>query len=357
MGTIIARKRKDGTTGYTAQVLIKQKGTIVFREAKTFDKRREAQAWVGWTETEMKKPGALAAASAPTHTLADAIDKYTAEKRTIGRTKEQVLRSIKSYDLASMDVTTIKSAHIVAFADQLAKGDRKPQTIGNYVSHLAAIFRDARAAWGIDLDYAEMQAAQRVLARLDKTSKSAKRDRRPALDELDLIMGHFIDRQGRVPHAIPMQKVVAFAIFSTRRMEEITRITWADLDEPHSRVLVRSMKHPGAKAGNDVWVDLPPEALAIIQTMPRVKAEIFPYSVDAIGASFTRACKMLAITDLHFHDLRHDGVSRLFEMGKTIPQAASVSGHRSWASLQRYTHLRETGDKYAGWKWLAVVTQ
>jgi integrase len=63
-----------------------------------------------------------------------------------------------------------------------------------------------------------------------------------------------------------------------------------------------------------------------------------------------------AIDDLHFHDLRHDGISRLFEMGKTIPQAASVSGHKSWQSLQRYAHLKQTGDKYAGWKWLDVVT-
>ena len=45
------------------------------------------------------------------------------------------------------------------------------------------------------------------------------------------------------------------------------------------------------------------------------------------------------------------GLSRLFEMGKTIPQAASVSGHRSWQSLQRYTHLRQTGDKYEHWQW------
>jgi integrase len=64
----------------------------------------------------------------------------------------------------------------------------------------------------------------------------------------------------------------------------------------------------------------------------------------------------LAIDDLHFHDLRHEGVSRLFEMGRTIPQVASVSGHRSWQSLQRYTHLRQVGDKYAGWKWKIAHT-
>jgi hypothetical protein len=38
---------------------------------------------------------------------------------------------------------------------------------------------------------------------------------------------------------------------------------------------------------------------------------------------------------------------------RSVP-AASVSGHRSWSSLKRYTHLRQTGDKYEGWKWKAL---
>jgi integrase len=101
--------------------------------------------------------------------------------------------------------------------------------------------------------------------------------------------------------------------------------------------------------------ELPPEALAIIRSMPREAKEIFPYYTDAISAGFTRACKVLGIQDLRFHDLRHGGISRLFEMGRTIPQAAAVSGHRSWTSLKRYTHIRQTGDKYAEWKWLSAL--
>jgi integrase len=65
---------------------------------------------------------------------------------------------------------------------------------------------------------------------------------------------------------------------------------------------------------------------------------------------------LIGIEDLHFHDLRHEGVSRLFEMGRTIPQVASVSGHRSWQSLQRYSHLRATGDKWSNWVWLDRLT-
>jgi integrase len=146
-----------------------------------------------------------------------------------------------------------------------------------------------------------------------------------------------------------MQKIVAYAIFSTRRQEEITRGEWRDFDK--TRILVRDMKHPGDKEGNDTWCDLPPEAAAIIESMPKSGTYIFPYSTDAISAAFTRACKFLGIEDLVFHDLRHEGVSRLFEMGWNIPHVAAVSGHRNWQSLKRYTHLRQVGDKYATWKW------
>jgi integrase len=357
MGTIIPRRRKDGSTGYLAQIIKKRDGRIVLREAQTFDRKAAAQAWIAKRESDLATPDGLERSLVPKGTLSDAIDKYTAtSRREIGRTKEQVLRSIKGYDIAGMDCAAIRSSDIVDFAEELSKG-RKPQTVGNYISHLSAVFRIARPAWGLPLNYQTMREAHLVLNTMGITSKSAKRERRPTLAEINTLMQHFAERAERAPQSTPMHKIVAFALFSTRRQEEITRITWNDLDEPHSRILVRDMKHPGQKIGNDVWVELPDEALAIIKAMPRIKSEVFPYSTDAISASFTRVCHLLQIKDLHFHDLRHDGVSRLFEMGRTIPQVASVSGHRSWQSLQRYTHLRATGDKYAGWPWLAKVSK
>lgn len=358
MGTIIARKRKDGkSTGFTVQITRKRDGKTILREAKTFSDRREANAWMVFREAELDKPGGIERATRTTATLADAIDRYVTEKPEIGRTKAQCLKSIKDYRISSMDCASIRSSDISAFARELLTGGRKPQTVGNYISHLSAVFRDARALWDMPLDHAEMRAAQAALSRQDTIAKSAQRDRRPTLAELDLLMQHFTDRQARAPNAVPMPKIIAFAMYSTRRQEEITRIKWEDLDEAHSRILVRDMKHPGQKRGNDVWCELPPEALAIVKSMPHTKPEIFPFGTDAISAAFTRACKLLDIADLHFHDLRHEGVSRLFEMGRTIPLAASVSGHKSWNSLQRYTHLREKGDKLANWPWLPKLLE
>jgi integrase len=111
------------------------------------------------------------------------------------------------------------------------------------------------------------------------------------------------------------------------------------------------MKDPERKDGNHIWCDLPQEAAAIIESMPKIDARIFPYISETIGTSFTRACKLLGIDGLHFHDLRHEGVSLLFEKGATIPLAAAVSGHRTWQSLKRYAHVRQIGDKYVDWKW------
>jgi integrase len=356
MGTIIPRRRKSGSTAYHAQLLIKRKGAILHRESRTFDRKQAAAAWLEKRETELAKPGALEREKAPDPTLASVIDRYTEESvKDIGRTKTQVLRTVKRYDIANQRCSTITSADIIGFANQLVS-KVTPQTVANYLSHLAAVFAIARPAWGYQLDRNAMKDAFVVAKRLGITTRSRARDRRPTMNELDKLMTHFGERLECRPSSVPMQKIMAFAIFSTRRLEEITRICWTDLDAQGSRMLIRDMKNPGEKIGNDVWCGLPPEALQIIVSMPKAAMEIFPYSTDAIGAAFTRACHFLGIVDLHFHDLRHDGVSRLFEMGLSIPQVASVSGHRAWSSLKRYTHLRQTGDKYASWKWLSVVT-
>lgn len=348
MGTISERKRKDGSTAYLAQIVIKTGGQIRHRENKTFPGRREAAGWIARREDELRSIGGD---KLPDDALlADVIDRYTTESlRQIGRTKAQVLRAILRHPIAHMRCSKIRSADIVAFARDLATSGRQPQTVANYLSHLAATFAVARPAWGYPLDPQQMADAITVAKRLGITSRSRARDRRPTIEELDRLVEHFDRVRHKRTDSNPMADIVLFAIFSTRRQDEITRLAWKDLDTEHARILVRDMKHPGEKIGNDHWLDLPPEALAVIQRQPRKDARIFPASTEAVTAAFTRACKVLGIEDLHFHDLRHDGVSRLFELGWTIPQVAMVSGHRSWQSLKRYTHIRERGDKYGDW--------
>ncbi len=70
------------------------------------------------------------------------------------------------------------------------------------------------------------------------------------------------------------------------------------------------------------------------------KGRIFPHAAQSVSRAFQRATDDTAIVDLRFHDLRHDGASRLFEAGWPIERVALVTGHRDWNMLRRYTQLR-----------------
>ncbi|WP_175844182.1 tyrosine-type recombinase/integrase [Burkholderia arboris] len=351
MGTITPRKRKDGSIGYTVQIRRKENGKVVYTEAKTFDREAAARTWMETREKALAAPGALESAKQEDPSLADVIDRYVREdKKGIGRTKTQVLNSIKVAPIGSRKCSTLKSPDYVDFARSL---EVQPQTVSNYMSHLAAVVRVARPAWGSSLDEKELDDAIVVLRKLGMTDRSRNRDRRPTPDEMNRILTYYTEMQERGRATIPMREIIVYAMFSTRRQKEITRIRIDDFEG--DRQLVRDMKHPGQKKGNDTWCDVPPEAARIVEAVRPVSGPIFPYNHRSIGDSFTDACAFLGIENLKFHDLRHEGTSRLFEMGWNIPHVAAVTGHRSRISLKRYMHLRHSGDRWAGWKWLDTL--
>jgi len=356
MASITARKRKDGSIAFLAQII---RRNPKYQESRTFDKRKSAEVWAKKREREIdaditagRTPRKLSAAKV---TLGHAIDKYIAESMVeIGKTKTQVLRTIRDeYRLSEMACDRITSPDIVTFVKELhlRPGLNSPSTAGNYLSHLSGVFSTARPLWGFQLDAQAMKDAQKVCSTMGFISKPKERQRRPTLEELDKLMTLFHRSTKADSRTMPMHILTAFAIFSTRRQAEICRITWADYESETQRVLVRKMKNPGEKGGIDTWVDLPDPAPAIIETMPRTEDRIFPYHSNTVSRRFTDACKLLGIQDLHFHDLRHEGTSRLAEMGRTTPQLASATGHKSWKSLERYTHIHRAGDKFLDWEW------
>ncbi|SOB52513.1 Site-specific recombinase, phage integrase family protein [Pseudomonas lundensis] len=341
MATIRVRKRTNGSSSYTAQIRLIRDGAQVYQESQTFTRKQTAQAWIRKREAELDQPGAIERANREGATVKEMIERYVLEMekaRALGKTKLATLKAISESYLGQINDQDLNCQILVEYAVWRMGsegGGVLPQTAGNDLAHLGAVLSIARPAWGYQVDPHAMGDARKVLRKLGYNMRSRERDRRPTLDELDKLLTHFQGILAYRPSSINMLKMTAFALFSTRRQEEITRIKWADLDEAGNRVLVRDMKNPGQKLGNDVWCHLPPEAMAIIQTMPKAVEEIFPYNAESISAFWTRACKFLGINDLHFHDLRHEGVSRLFEMDWDIPRVASVSGHRDWNSMRR----------------------
>jgi integrase len=356
MGTLSTRTRKDGSNTHTGQVRFRRNGVIVYQDSVTDPRKKFVLDWMKRKEVELSKPGALEALlnKSEDATLKDVIKKYQLEHlKKSGRTKAHTLKAISESFLGDLKCSEIDSKSLVKFVNGLTC---KPQTRMNYLTHLSPVFSVAKVAWGYPLDVQAMEDAKTACARLGTVGRSKQRTRRPTLNELDLLLTHFSNgpRRGK-GKGIPMDRLIMFAMFSTRRLGEVCQIEWEDLSIEHSEVLVRDLKHPTEKEGNDTVVTVPPEALRVLLaiTPPALrKGRIFPYSAQAVSMAFTNACKMVGIEDLHAHDLRHEGISRLFEMGTTIPLAASVSGHKTWSSLQRYAHIRKVGDKFANWPWL-----
>jgi integrase len=144
---------------------------------------------------------------------------------------------------------------------------------------------------------------------------------------------------------IPMQDLCEFAIATAMRLSEITGLKWADLDEEQRTIVIRDRKDPRRKIGNHQRVPLLScngyDALAIIKRQPTAGPRIFPFDSNSVSTAFTRAVARCGIEDLHFHDLRHEGTSRLFATRKfAIPEVALVTGHKDWKMLARYTQIQ-----------------
>jgi len=79
-------------------------------------------------------------------------------------------------------------------------------------------------------------------------------------------------------------------------------------------------------------------ALSVLQDLEREDDVVFPVKAGTLKQSWVCLVKRAGISDLRFHDLRHEAISRLLEKGLKIPEAANVSGHKTASMLMRYAH-------------------
>lgn len=351
MATISPRTLKSGIVKYTAQIRLNIDGER-YTETRSGLDRAALDKWATERERVLREPGALRNERHTGVTLGHVLAWYRADfngASKFGRTKLSHIDYLENHpEFSQLDAVSLKTSQLINHANKRAQ-TAAPATINNDFVWLRNAMRAVSLSRDLKLNLQVVDDAMYLLRKEGIIGKAKRRERRPGIDELNILLDYFTGRDGRA--TLPMVDLVLFALFSSRRQEEITCIRWEDIDRRRKGVLVREMKHPREKV--DTFCILPEEALAIIDRQPQVGELIFPYNSKSISGAFTRACNFLEIDDLHFHDLRHECVSWLFELGLDIPRVAAVSGHKSWSSLQRYTHLREHGtfNKYEGWEW------
>jgi integrase len=326
-------KNRDGSTSYRIQIY-KRIDDRTWRESKTFSTRQNALDWAAKREAEIEREAVHGEAT--TQQLKDIIKNYQTQfGHGYGRSKNYDIERLLNYPLAEIAVNKLTTKHLINHCIERNK-TAKPQTVHNDIIWLRTILRTMSGVEGFDFDFNVFERAMIVLRAEKLVGKSAERERRPTARELWRLSRYFARSRSK----IPMLHIMWFAVYSARRMSEITRLEWTDNNDDRQTGLVRDAKHPRQKEGNHKRFKYSKSAWKIVCKQPKTNALIFPYNPQTIGELFKRACRLLEIQDLHFHDLRHEATSRLFEAGYSIEQVQLFTLHDSWATLKRYTHLR-----------------
>lgn len=340
MATIKARKKANGSIRYTAIIRRRVGKAIVHREARTFTHRSAALTWARHREVELENPLALRQQPAAV-TLAELIRWYIETFETISkwqRSKQAHLELLERHTLGQCNALTLTSAALIDHVRSRRAKGAGPATVANDLTWIGVVLRAAKSVRELPVRPEVVQEARNACAELRLIGKARKRARRPTPEELKQLRDYFARRDKR--SQIPMLPVMEFALASARREAEICRLDWRDNDTGTRTGIVRDAKHPTAKEGNHRRFKYTPEAWAVVQAQPRGSPYIFPYEPRSIGSAFTRACRVLGIKDLRFHDLRHEATSRLFERGYQIHEVAQFTLHDSWSELKRYANLR-----------------
>lgn len=350
MGTITARRRKDGTTGYTARIRLKRDGRIVHAEAETFSTRTLAKEWITRREATLQSQRARGEPVGHRMTIAEMVEWYEGRERPDdpwGRTKKADLVALRTGRLGPKRADRLTRQDFIEQIEHRRAAGAGPATASNDLIWLRQVFKTAEAVLGVPVPLAALDEAAEFLRQHRIIAKPNRRDRRLTAEEEQKLLTYLDERRG----PIPIGAIFRFAVLTARRQDEITRLQWSDLDQEKGVALLRDVKHPRKRLGNHKTFRMLSPAWALINEQPRVLVRdgsgnaspdprVFPFDSKSVGAAFTRAVQYLGIDDLHFHDLRHEATSRLFEKGYSIQEVAQFTLHESWATLKRYTHLK-----------------
>jgi len=144
-----------------------------------------------------------------------------------------------------------------------------------------------------------------------------------------------------------LHRIITLALETGMRRGEILSIKKSHIDFNKSVLFIPSTK-------TDTPRSIPLSSAAITSLRGQLRASqsvsggviplherpLFTYSLRGLSGAFLRLCRRLNIDNLHFHDLRHEATSRLFEKGLNPVEVATITGHKDTRMLMRYTHLR-----------------
>jgi len=301
------RKRKD-----KYQVQVRIQGQQI---SKTFTQYKDAKKWGIFYESKINLGVDLEVLD-KNLTLKYLINRYLLEitptKKGFIQERIRLLRLLKE-PITNNKVYLLKTKDFVKFKSiRIKDGNR---TCAYDLVLLHHIYNTAIKQWCYPITH-------NPLSNIQKPKCNPPRERRLNDNELKYILNHKFKNNN-------MEHVIELALETGMRRSEILSITSDAIKDNHIYLV-------DTKNGSSRKIPLTKKVKEIIDK------SILPYSIssNAVRLSWYRMIKRAGIVDLHFHDLRHEAISRFFEKGLSIPEVSLISGHKDVRQLMRYTHLK-----------------
>ena len=309
--------RKRGKT-WTAQVRIA--GWRSF--TKTFNKKTDAIVWSKTLEDKIKSVP-IPDNNIENLKLKDLLKRYSNEispkLKGFEREVYKINLIIRSW-LGEIPVINLNKHHINQYRDDRLK-EVKSGTVRSDLMLIKRVIKTSISQWGYGLPNNPMDSVV-------MPSPHKPRSRRVSEEELELLLQYAKSNRN-----IFIAPIIEFAIETGMRRSEILKLKWENIDNGIASLY-------DTKNGEDRYIPLTRHAQGVLKMLSKVSHYVFPITADCLKSAWNRIKQKSNIKDLRFHDLRHESVSRFFEMGLSIPEVALISGHKDVRQLFRYTHLK-----------------
>lgn len=310
------------------QAKVRRKGYPA--QSETFRTKGLAEKWARDIEAQIDA-GKFAPAPAEARglTLGDALRRYLREvtaKKADPKPEQLKIARVLEHPIALRELSTLRAVDFAAFRDGLRKLNGEAMaanTVRLYLAPLSHLFTVARDEWGLE-------GLANPLLSISKPSPGPGRTRRAQGKELPEIL-----KAARQLHEwAPV--MIELAVETAMRRGELARLRWDQVD-----MRARVAHLPLTKNGEPRDVPLSPRAVALLKQLGPAEGLVFPVHRDTLSKAMIKARKAAGVSGLRLHDLRREATSRLFERGDlSIGEVASVTGHKTWQMLKRYTAPR-----------------
>ena len=321
MATITRKQSKD-IIKWQARIRLTNHSPIT----KTFNLKSHALVWARETEIQIEKGLLTTGYDKAEETLGEVLERYlneiTPSKR--GHKVEAIrIRKLMRDPIAATKFGYLKPSHLIKYRNGRLK-EVSASTVKKEINILSHVFETAIKEWDMPINGNPVRL-------ISKPKENKPRDRRLENGEEARLLGSC--GQSKNPYLLPL---VILAIETAMRRGELL-----GLERQHLKINNRTAYLPMTKNGDSRTVPLSRRAITTLNELPvHLSGKVFPLSETALRGLWSRACRRAGLVDLHFHDLRHEATSRLFEKGLNIMEVSAITGHKDLKMLKRYTHLK-----------------